>query len=126
MSCTQCLKINPIPECLGAYAGFEISNLTFPGTTGDLKARLLNLATGAVLYFDFTVGDIIDLSEAFPLMPHWYKLDFITEFGVPVTFIITNPDDTTSQGCCMEFTVSESLEWDGGEYDLSTTNCVVE
>jgi len=127
MSCESCLKVNSIPQCLGAYGSFEIDNLTVPSETGnDLILIMTDLALDKVTFYEFTEGSTIDISDAFPLMQHYYKLEIVTAQMAPVEFLLTNPDATTREGCCIELIPFENLEFSGGVYSLSTTNCVVE
>lgn len=126
MSCESCLKVNMIPECLGPYAGMEISNLSVPSQEGeDLILIITDMALNSSRYYEFTEGEPIDISDAYPLMQHYYKLEVVTTQMIPVLFVLTNPDDTEVEGCCIELIPAEGLEWSGGEYELSTTNCVV-
>lgn len=126
MWCESCLKANMIPECLGAYAGMEIINLSVPSQSGeDLLLVITDMALNSSRYYEFTEGDAIDITDAYPLMQHYYKLEIVTEQMIPVLFVLTNPDGTEVEGCCIELIPAESLEWAGGDYELSTTNCVL-
>lgn len=104
----------------------EISNVSFPDhPAADITIIFTDTATGLVRYGEFTEGDVIDLTDFYPLMQHYYELKFLVD-GVQVNFTITNPDDTTVIGCCMEFIPSEGLAWVGSLYDVSTTQCTTE
>jgi len=48
-------------------------------------------------------------------------LNFSDEITLP--FLITNPDDTTTEGCCIEFFPDENLSQDSADFAVSTTNC---
>jgi hypothetical protein len=102
----------------------ELTGISFPNNTGDdLILILTDLAMDRVGYFDFTDGDPIDITDAYPLMQHYYKIQFATDQMLPVEFVITNPDATEVTACCMEFIPSDGLTWAGAEYSISTTRC---
>jgi hypothetical protein len=123
MNCSACTKINPLPACLTGYGTMELANITLPNNTGeDIVLKITDTATRQVSYVEFIEGDVIDITDLYPLMQHYYKLEF-TSGGVPAEFHITNPDATVVEGCCIEFIPSEGLEWAGSEYDVSTTTC---
>lgn len=122
-NCNECVKINPIPECLTGVGTFEIINITFPDNPGaTIVGVLKDTANDHVEYINFTEGDPIDLTDVFPLMQHIYELKFYVD-GVPVNFTITNPDATTVDACCIEFQPLLQLGWSGSDYEVSTTNC---
>ena len=123
MNCQSCLKVNPLPSCLGAYSSIYLTGLTFTAT-GEAVLKVTDTATRQIWYVPFTIGDDIDLSTVFPLMQHYYKLEF-SQNGVTIPFTLTNPDSTTVEGCCMEFIPSDGLDWDLDQFPLSTTNCTM-
>jgi hypothetical protein len=103
-----------------------LTGITFPNNPGaEIVMKITNTATRQVWYVLFTVGEDISIASIYPLMQHWYKLEFFTS-GAPVQFLLTNPDSTTVEGCCIEFIPNEGQEWDSAEFSVSTTNCVVE
>lgn len=125
MNCTTCLKINSLPDCLGPYASMTLLGLSFPSYTGeDIVMKVTNTATRQVWYVPFVESESIDLDTVYPLMQHYYKLEFFVS-GVQIPFVMTNPDDTEVDGCCIEFIPLEAYEQTGSEWPLSTTNCVV-
>lgn len=125
MNCKECVKINPLPSCLGDDATFEINNLTFPDYTGEeLTVVITDTATQRVSCVAGIADDVIDITDIYPLMQHYYEIKFLVD-GVQASFIIANPDGTFSEGCCLEFIPSEGLQWNGAEYAISTTQCVV-
>jgi len=125
MNCNSCEKINPLPACLIGYGTMELSNITFPTASGeDLLLTVTDTATGKAEYFEFVGDQVIDITDLYPLMQHYYKLEF-TDAGVPVEFLISNPDGTFAEGCCIEFIPSEHLEWAGSEYEVSTNKSSV-
>lgn len=125
MNCNSCTKINPLPSCLSGYGTMELSNITFPGNSGeDLYLSVTDTATGHITFIAIVADDPIDISDLYPLMQHYYKLEF-TKDGVPIDFLIENPDGTFVEGCCIEFIPSEGLNWVGAEYVVSTTQCAV-
>lgn len=126
MNCNSCEKINPLPACLIGYGTMELNNITFPSNDGDdILLTVTDTATGQATYFEFVGGDVIDITDLYPLMQHYYKLEFSVA-GVPVNFVISNPDGTFAEGCCIEFIPSDGLDWQGAEYSVSTTNCTTE
>lgn len=129
MTCDRCVKINRIPRCIDSEE-FLLEGLSFPDNTSeDLTAIFRDVATDRETPIGFDVdidGDpLIDLFEVYPLGGHPYEIKFIDSEGVPVQFTLTNPNDTTEQGCCIEF---ETLPKDVVGTDfwrLSTTTCQV-
>ncbi len=129
MNCTTCIKLNAIPECIDSDA-FELTGLTFPDHLGDvIVATFTNTATNRRDYLPLVIngsGQVtggFDVAAIYPLMSHWYKLEFIKD-GVPVSFTLTNPDTTTEEGCCLEFTTMEGYTGTD-EWVLSSTVCAV-
>ena len=132
MNCNQCVKINPLPECIDseAYNPYYMEGLNFADADTNMVAKVRDVATGKMVYIDFvTDGDgdaLLDISELFPLLNHVYEISFVNkETGNPETFTITNADSTTSTGCCLEFTVNMGLTDDNGFFEVSTQGCLV-
>lgn len=125
MNCETCVKINPVPGCLGNGASFTIDNITLPDFSGQTVQMILtDTATERKSYLNFTEGGTIALTSFFPFMQHVYKIEFTVD-GVEAGFTLTNPDLTTVTGCCIEFTPLERLTWTGTDYSVSTTQCEV-
>lgn len=122
MNCNDCIRVNPLPSCIDTDEVMLLTGLTFPDNAGeDILLKLTNTATRRVQYITITEGDPIDITDFFPLMNHYYKIEFSVN-GVPVRATLTNPAATTSSGCCIEFFADETT-WTGGEFILSDTNC---
>ncbi len=127
MNCDHCIKLNPLPSCISTLT-FLINGITFPDYLSEIIiAKFTNTATGAKYYLPLLTngaGEItggFDVATIYPLMSHWYKLEFQFE-GTPANFLLTNPDNTTEEGCCLEFTVNEGQEG-ATEWNLSSTVC---
>jgi len=126
MSCNTCIKANPIPACIDSDE-FLLEGLTFPDYMGQvLKARFKDVATSRVKYFDVLVdaGGVptIDMVDQFPLADHPFTLQFLTQTGIIANFTLTNPDDTTELGCCIDFGVYKELTG-SDSWELSSTVC---
>lgn len=128
MNCDSCLKLNPIPDCIDSDA-FLLTGLTFPDFLNDvLMIRITNTATGHVDNFPELIdgsGAItggFDIGSIYPLMNHYYKMEFLVQ-GAPANFILTNPDSTTSEGCCAEFYATDLTASDS--WPLSDQRCAV-
>ena len=131
-NCNECVKINPLPECIEseAYNPFYMEGLVFADADTDMIAKVRNTGTTKVIYIPFsTDGDrlpLLDITEIFPLMNHVYTIDFVNkETGNPGAFTITNVDGTTSEGCCIEFTVNIGQTDNNGYFVVSTQDCPV-
>lgn len=132
MNCDNCVKINPLPECIESevYNPYYLEGMTFTDADTDMVAKIQNLATRKMDYVYFTTEPdgyaYIDITNLFPLMDHPYEIRFTNkETGNPEDFTITNADGTESTGCCLQFTVNIG-QTDNNEYFMvSTQGCVV-
>jgi hypothetical protein len=93
-------------------------------------AKVRDVATGKMVYIDFTTDTdgfaSIDISQLFPLLNHVYEINFVNkETGNPENFTITNADSTTTEACCLEFTVNMGYTDDNGFFEVSTQECAV-
>lgn len=130
MSCSTCIKVNPIPACLDSGSSeYILGGITFPDNADDtINVRLKDLATGRKDFFqvDVDVDSVpaLDIADYFPFDDHPYSLSFYNLDGSPTRFVITNPDLTTSEGCCFDFTTHQGLT--GEEvWVLTTSGCEV-
>lgn len=126
MTCNTCLKINPLPSCIDTDE-FYLTGITFPDYVNEvIIIRITDTATGRVDNMPILTdgsGAIVDgfeVSTLYPLMQHWYKIEFIAQ-GSPANFLLTNPDATESTGCCMEFFATDLTASDN--WPLSSLEC---
>lgn len=131
MSCNTCVKVNPIPSCIDSDV-FQLWGLTFPDYPSQtIVAIFLDVATGKETYFELEIdpdGEIVefDIAEVYSLDDHPYKISFITQSsGSPANYILTNSDDSTVSGCCLEFTTNDGLTGTGGFF-LSNLGCAAD
>ena len=130
MNCDSCLLINSIPSCTDS-AEFLLTGITFPNNvSSDITIRFKDLATNRIEYIEITtngtgeiVGGGIDLQPFMPLMQHYYSIEFLAG-AEPVSALLTNPDDTTTEQCCFQFYVYEGLTA-SDEWPLSSEGCAV-
>lgn len=113
MSCTTCIKIQSLPECLDANETFTFTGITFDSVPDTIV--LHDTATGRNITFDFD----LDLSEIFPLMNHTYEVSFFDEDLNEIAFTI----DTDVRGCCLEFNVRDGISWGGGNFAVTSLKC---
>lgn len=133
MNCNQCVKINNAPQCIetGVYSMYWLEGLVFTSLNTLMVAKLRNTATGRTLYEffetdEFGEGDI-EISDLWPLMDHVYEISFLNRtHGFPEHFTITNPDGTTSSGCCIEFKVNMGQTDTNDFFDVSNQGCAQE
>jgi len=128
-NCNTCVSVNPIPGCIDTDE-FLVGGITFPEFTDQtLTASFKDEATGRVTYIQFDVdntGEIeLDIAELYPLSDHPYSVKFLTSEGVPANFILTNPDTTTAEGCCIDFSALPEL-MGSDDFFLSSQGCAVE
>jgi len=132
MKCDQCIQINAIPKCLTAEGSIVMSNLLFPDNLEqELYAILTNTATSKEITFTLLTDEFgnvvesdgvesvgLDLSSAYDLMNHVYKLYFIDKLTMqPATVNICG-----ETGCCVEFGVITSLAGNG-VYPATSGGC---
>lgn len=132
MACTNCIKINPLPKCVDAEGSIELTGITFPDNTDqEIFMVLHNLSTDRPLLFTLLTdldGEVIEtnavasvginLTAAYNLMNHKYKLEFLDKITMePITALVG-----TTEGCCVEFTVISGMSG-SGEYVANTEVC---
>ncbi len=129
-TCNPCIKINPLPECINseAYNPYYFDGLTFTDIETNMYVKLMNVATGNLVYIDFITDDvglpILEIQDLFPLMDHVYTMEFFNkETGNPANFTITNLDSTTSTGCCLTFGINKNQIDNNGQFIASTQLC---
>lgn len=128
-SCNDCKKLNDIPACIDSDA-FLLLGITFPDfDTETITGLFTNVSTSRSRPFDIDVDGSgepeIDIAQFFPLTAnHVYKIEFIASNGTPANYTITNPDETTETGCCVEFSVIDHLTA-SDEWEVSTQGCAV-
>jgi hypothetical protein len=126
-NCNQCVKLNTIPGCIDSDE-FILENLTFPDFNSmTLTGIFVDVATGRADNFDIDVDGAglptIDIAPFYALSDsHPYQIKFISEDGTPANFLLTNPDATTEQGCCIEFGVYPGLIA-SDTWELSSQTC---
>lgn len=132
MNCNQCVKINPLPECIDseAYNPYYLDGLVFADSDTNMVARLTDIATNKSRDIDFVTDEtgeaILEITDIFPLMNHVYVMEFTNlETGNPEHFTITNADSTTSTGCCIEFQIAQGRFDNNNNMTASTQVCAV-
>lgn len=99
MSCTDCTKVNPVFMCATDWK-IELSD----AAVEDVKIKLTDLATGAVMYFDATnspYGITLDMSEI-NLPRHPFRLEVSVTGQQPNELIVL---ESGEEVCCIEFNV---------------------
>jgi hypothetical protein len=129
MSCKTCVKINPIPECLETGEELILTGISVVDNSVVDHIILKDEATGRTIYVTFEIAGSteikIDLTGFLPLMNHPYEIRLLGASMESLPFTLTNTDNTTVEGCCIEFNVMPKLVWAGGDLSLSTTTCEV-
>lgn len=128
MNCNSCIKINAIPSCIDSVA-FRLQGITLPGSPDEVVVvRITDTATGQTTTLPVVTngGGIItlglDVAAIYPLMDHWYKMEFLVD-GSPAKLLLTNPDATEVEGCCIEFTTFDYTATE--QWQLSNIRCAV-
>ena len=117
MSCNNCIQINPLPRCIDQTDAL-IENIIFTDNiNSSVNMFLKNVATGKNTFFILTTngsGEVIttdavassgiDLTKAYDLMDHPYKLEFTDPLtSKPITAYVG-----TDSGCCIEFATTQT------------------
>lgn len=128
MNCNTCIKLNPLPTCIDSE-GFVLTGLTFPNYIGEIiMARFKDSATERVENIPLLINgsgevtDGFDIASIMPLMNHWYKIEFFHS-STPANFVLTNPDTTAEEGCCLEFEAVDLTASD--DWELTSQECAV-
>lgn len=127
-NCNNCIQLNAIPGCIDSEA-FLLEGIEFPAYVDEfLKARVRNMATGRITYITFETDGSgtpdLDIVDLYPMPHDPIEIKFITTNGSPANFVLTNPDTTTEEGCCIEFRPDPSLVGTD-TWELSSQACSV-
>ena len=132
INCSNCIKVTPLPKCLEAEGQIVLTGMTLPTyINSEVFAVLHNYSSDYTTMWTATIdgtGDIIetdgvptnglDISEAYDLMNHHYKIKFMDK----VTLETIEVEVNGSTGCCVDFNVVKGL-YGNGEYQLTTPIC---
>lgn len=134
MNCKNCIKVNPLPKCVETDGVILIGGIVLStALNSEVFALLHNYSSDHTTMWNATIDGVgvivgtnglpttgLDITDAYDLMNHHYKLEFLDKITME-SLEITIDDQV---GCCIDFYTQKGIKGDG-LFTISTTGCNV-